>query len=64
MASIVKRNNKHCVVYSYVASDGSTKQKWETYDTVLEAKRRKTEIEYEKQKGTFLCLLLIRLLNC
>ena len=53
MATIVKRNNKHCVVYSYVAADGSTKQKWETYDTVLEAKRRKTEIEYEKQKGTF-----------
>lgn len=54
MASIVKRGNKHCVVYPYVAADGSTKQKWETFDTITEAKQRKTVVEYEKQNGTFL----------
>lgn len=53
MASIIKRNNKHCVVYSFVAPDGSTKQKWETFDSITEAKKRKTEIEYEKQNGSF-----------
>ena len=29
------------------------KQKWETYETKAEAKRRKKEIEYKKEMGSF-----------
>ena len=47
MASIIKRGSKHCVVYPYISADGSTKQKWETFDTLAEAKQRKTVVEYE-----------------
>ena len=31
MASIIKRNNNFCVVYSYKDADGTPKQKWETF---------------------------------
>lgn len=52
MASIVSRNNKFSVVYLYDAEDGKRKQKWETYKTLAEAKRRKAEIEYKTEIGT------------
>ena len=31
MASIVKRNNRYCVVYTYKHTNGTLKQKWETF---------------------------------
>ena len=51
MASIVERKNRYCVVYQYDAEDGKRKQKWETYKTMAEAKRRKAEIEYKEELG-------------
>ena len=53
MATIKKRNNKYCVIYNYVTPDGQKKQKWETYNTKEEAKKRKNEIEYKSNLGTF-----------
>ena len=53
MASIQKRNEKYCVVYRYKDEDGKQKQKWETFDTMAEAKKRKKEIEYKIMGGTF-----------
>lgn len=41
MASIKKRNNKYCVIYSYKDENGKTHQKWETFDSMAEAKKRK-----------------------
>lgn len=46
MASIVHRNNRYCVVYSYSDEKGSHKQRWETFQTKADAKKRKKEIEY------------------
>ena len=51
MASIVQRGKKHCVVYKIDFGDGKPRQKWETFDTAAEAKRRKTEIEYHQSIG-------------
>ena len=42
MASIISRNNRYCVVYSYVDEQGNRKQKWQTFKTLPEAKARKT----------------------
>ena len=53
MASIQKRNEKYCVVYRYKGEDGKQKQKWETFDTMADAKKRKKEIEYKIMGGTF-----------
>ena len=49
MASIRERNGKFNVIYSYTNEKGERKQKWETYETKAEAKRRKKEIEYKKR---------------
>ena len=51
MASIYRRKNRWCVVYLYDDEDGKRKQKWETYKTPEEAKRRKAEIEYRQELG-------------
>ena len=53
MASIRERNGKFNVIYSYTNEKGERKQKWETYETKAEAKRRKKEIEYKKEMGLF-----------
>ena len=45
MASIRERNGKFNVIYSYTNEKGERKQKWETYETKAEAKRRKKEEE-------------------
>ena len=50
MASIVKRKNKYAVVYSYKDEKGNQRQKWETFDTNAEAKKRKSQIEFELQR--------------
>ena len=41
MASIVKRKNKYSVVYAYFDEAGKRRQRWETYETNAEAKKRK-----------------------
>ena len=53
MASITTRNDRFCVIYSYVDDKGNRRQKWETFQTLQEAKARKAEIEYSQQLGTF-----------
>ncbi len=51
MASIVQKNKSFCVVYAYTDDTGKRKQKWETFKTMTEAKRRKKEVEYKEQIG-------------
>ena len=51
MASIVRRKNRVYVVYLYDDADGNRKQKWESFKTVEEAKRRKVEVEYQQELG-------------
>lgn len=41
----------YCVVYSYKDKTGKRRQKWETYKTMQEAKKRKKEIEYRADVG-------------
>ena len=41
MASIQKRGKKYAVVYSYEDSDGTKRQKWESYSTKKESTKRK-----------------------
>lgn len=66
MASIVERKGKYCVVYDYKNKEGKTKQKWETYKTLADAKRRKAEVEYRKNMGELIiphCKTLKELLS-
>lgn len=52
MASIVKRKNKYSVVYTYQDEKGEKRQKWETFATNAEAKKRKAEVEFQQESGT------------
>ena len=53
MVSIVQRNNRYNVVYLYDdEATGKRKQKWESFKTMADAKRRKAEIEYRQGLGT------------
>ena len=66
MASIKKRGEKFCVIYLYMDGEGNRKQKWETYASLAEAKKRKKEIEYKTTIGTIVipkCVYLTELLN-
>lgn len=54
MASIVKRKKKYSVVYTYTDENGNKRQKWETFETNAEAKKRKLQVEYEQESGTFI----------
>lgn len=54
MASIVKRKNRFSVVYTYEDENGVKRQKWETFATNAEAKKRKLQIEYEQDTGGFI----------
>ena len=49
MASIKQRGDKFCVIYHYNDNNGKRRQKWETYSTKAEAKRRAKEIEYKAE---------------
>lgn len=53
MASIFKRKNKYSVVYRYEDEKGVERQRWETFNTNAEAKKRKSEIEYKLDTNTF-----------
>ena len=54
MAEIIRKNNSICVVYTYVDEAGKHRQKWESFKTMEEASKRKKEIEYKEQIGTFI----------
>lgn len=54
MAAIIKRKKKYSVVYYYTDEKGEKRQKWETFNTNAEAKRRKIEVESEQINGTFI----------
>ena len=54
MASIRRRRNSFSVVYTYVNEKGEKKQKWETYPTYEEAHKRRAEVEYKQDSGTFI----------
>ena len=54
MASIVKRKSKYSVVYTCTDENGVKRQKWETFATHAEAKKRKAQVEFEQSTGTFI----------
>ena len=54
MASIQKRGKKHAVVYTYTDQEGQKRQKWETFNTKTEARKRKSAVEAELDNGTFI----------
>lgn len=54
MASIVKRKNRYSVVYTYTDENGVKRQKWEIFATNAEAKKRKVQVEFEQETGTFI----------
>ena len=60
MASITKRKSKYSVVYDYYDEEGVRHQKWETWGTYAEAKRRKAEIEHKQTNNTFVKPSIIR----
>lgn len=51
MASIIKRNNKYCVVVNYTDMKGKRKQKWESFDTKKAAEAYKASVELTKSSG-------------
>ena len=66
MASIVRRKNSFCVVYSYEDDSGNLRQKWESFKSIGDAKKRKREVEYKQCQNTFIvprCTTLDDLLN-
>ena len=54
MASIIKRKSKYSVVYTYEDENGVKRQKWETFASNAEAKKRKAQIEYQQSTGEFI----------
>lgn len=52
MATIRERQNRYCVIYRCEDENGKEHQKWETFATNEEAKRRKKEIEAQEFVGT------------
>lgn len=54
MASIIKRGKSFAVVYEYKDTEGTKRQKWETFPTKREAAVRKAEVENQQNKGTFI----------
>jgi integrase len=54
MASISKRKNKWVVIYYFEDANGEKKQKWETFDSNSDAKKRKAEVEDQQNKGIFI----------
>ena len=54
MASIIKRRKKFSVVYRYTDENGNERQKWESFDTMAEAKKRKLEVEFKQVNNEFI----------
>ena len=67
MASIVHRSNRYNVVYLYDdEATGKRKQKWASFSTLEDAKRRKAGVEYRQELGNVViqqCDTLDDLLN-
>ena len=63
MASIVKRKNRYSVVYTYKDDDGNQHQKWETFDTNADAKKRKLKLSLNSKAvhSSFLMLRQLRI---
>ena len=53
MATVKERKGKFIVIYDYKDENGKRKHKCETYKTRTEARRRKKQIEFKQQEGTF-----------
>ena len=53
MAAVKERKGKFVVIYDYKDENGKRRQKWETYNTKAEARRRKKQVEFKQQEGTF-----------
>lgn len=52
MASIIKRRNKFSVVYRFVDENGVQRQRWETFNTNAEAKKRENpRLSFNKTAG-------------
>lgn len=54
MSSIIERNSHYYVVYNYKNDKGERKQKWESFETKAAAVKRKKEIDYKMDIGTFI----------
>ena len=54
MASIFKRKKKISVVYRYTDEKGVERQRWETFDNMADAKKRKHQIESQIDDNTFI----------
>ena len=54
MASIVKRKSKYSVVYDYTDENGKRRQRWETFSTNAEAKKRKKQMSRTLEPSLFL----------
>ncbi|MPL94271.1 hypothetical protein SDC9_40421 [bioreactor metagenome] len=54
MASIKKHRGTHSVIYTYTNDAAEKKQRWETYQTFAEAHKRRAEVEYKQNEGTFI----------
>jgi len=54
VASIVKRKSKYSVVYTCTDESGVKRQKWETFSSCADAKKRKAQIEFQQSTGTFI----------
>ena len=66
MAAIVKKKRSFCVVYNYTDDKGRKKQKWESFKTAGEAKKRKSEVEYKIMTNTLVvptCITVNELLD-
>lgn len=44
----------YILIYTYTDENGNKRQKWETFETNAEAKKRKLQVEYEQESGTFI----------
>lgn len=53
MATYMKKGNSHKVIFPYRDVNGQTKQQWETYTDELEAKTRKTTIDFLQKKKMY-----------
>lgn len=53
MATILQKNDRFYVIYSYRDNEGKRKQKWETFKDMGAAKNRQREVEYKEQAGNF-----------
>ena len=49
----LRREKRYVEVDTYKHTNGTLKQKWETFSDLADAKNRKKEVEYKESVGTF-----------